>query len=209
MRCPGQDMRYWKGDAAFEVPCPVCGSAVEIFRDEPSGRCRSCGHKFKNPKTDPACAKWCAYAEQCLGFAPQRESSANLEEGALASLLIQAVYEEFKKDQIRIARALAAFQRAKELAWKEGGDPRVVLAAALFLEVGTEQTRSDRVALTDGPKKVRKILQRVGLDEETIARVCHIVESLQRHQDADTIEFRIVRESAAYARGATEDPRTG
>ena len=26
MRCPGQDMRYWKGDAAFEVACPKCGS---------------------------------------------------------------------------------------------------------------------------------------------------------------------------------------
>ena len=61
-------MRYWTGDAAFEVPCPKCGTTVEIFKDESSGRCPKCRHRFKNPRTDFRCAEWCEHAAECLGF---------------------------------------------------------------------------------------------------------------------------------------------
>ena len=33
MRCPGQDMQYWKPGSIFEVACPRCGRPVEFFQD--------------------------------------------------------------------------------------------------------------------------------------------------------------------------------
>ena len=45
MRCPGQDMRYWKYDSIFEVKCPHCGEKVEFFKDEASRKCPNCKKK--------------------------------------------------------------------------------------------------------------------------------------------------------------------
>ena len=199
-------MRYWQGDPAFEVPCPKCGSAVEIFKDESKGRCTKCGHGFQNPKTDLACAKWCAYAEQCLGFAPEREVSANLGEGALASRLIQAVKEEFEGDQARIARALVVFQHAKDLTWKEGGDPRVTLAAALLLEVGVIEPAAGTTGQSEDLARVRAILVETGLDEETIDRVCRVICAHRSGGNSGTAEFEIVCDSCRLMNLAAENP---
>ena len=34
MKCPGQDMRYWKPGDIFNAKCPKCGGTVEFFKDE-------------------------------------------------------------------------------------------------------------------------------------------------------------------------------
>ncbi|MFH1922353.1 MAG: phosphohydrolase, partial [Planctomycetota bacterium] len=138
MRCPGQDPRYWKEDAVFETPCPKCDNSVEFFKDEGARRCSRCGYRFPNPKISFDCAQWCAYAEQCLGFVPEREALSNPGEGALASRLIQEIKGAFENDQARIARALTVFQHARELLSKEGGDPRIILAAALLVELAAD-----------------------------------------------------------------------
>ena len=66
MRCPGQDMRFWRPGDIFQIPCPKCGTTVEFFKDEVRRKCR-CGHEIVNPKMDFGCAQWCQYAEQCVG----------------------------------------------------------------------------------------------------------------------------------------------
>ena len=65
-KCPGQDSRYWKKEQAYEVPCPVCGKPVEFFRDDMSRKCGGCGVRFRNPKIDLGCLKWCQYASECI-----------------------------------------------------------------------------------------------------------------------------------------------
>jgi len=72
MKCPGQDTRYWKQDAIFEVKCPNCGTAVEFFKDDSIRRCPSCGKGLSNPRMDFGCAAYCPYAEQCLGPATKK-----------------------------------------------------------------------------------------------------------------------------------------
>jgi len=195
MRCPGQDTRYWTGEVAFDVPCPKCGSGVEFFKDESSGRCRNCGHRFRNPRVSFDCAKWCAYAEECLGFVPEREvSPVNPGEGALAGRLIRAVKEEYSPDQGRVARALSTFQCAKELLSAEGGDPRIVLAAALLLETGTDSS-----ADADCQAEAKRILEEIGLDADTVACICHLLRCLSVGDDLDTVEFRIVSDARSLA----------
>jgi len=70
MRCPGQDMRFWKPGDIFEAECPKCGGKVEFFKDEVRRKC-PCGHEIVNPKMDLGCAEWCQYAEQCIGVVPE------------------------------------------------------------------------------------------------------------------------------------------
>ena len=71
MRCPGQDMQYWKPGAIFEASCPQCGQTVEFFKDDTARKCGKCGHRFVNPQMDFGCAAYCPYAEQCLGTLPE------------------------------------------------------------------------------------------------------------------------------------------
>ena len=185
-------MRYWKGDAAFEVPCPKCGHAVELFKDEVSARCTACGHRFKNPQTDLACAQWCAFAEQCLGFAPERETSVNLGEGALASRLIQAIKEQFHGNQDRITHALVVFQHAKELVAREGGDPRVVFAAALLLEIEKFPPEGRPVGQSRQTAQAEKVLRQIGFPDDVLCRTCDVIRACLGEAAPDELECRIV-----------------
>ena len=178
MKCPGQDRGYWSGDPVREVPCPECGAAVEIFRDEGAGHCLRCGHEFFALQADFDCAQWCSVAKECLGFAPDRQSRPGAAEGALAAQLIQRLEQACKDDPARIAHALRVFQFAKELVREEGGDPRVVLCASLLLaagpfgSVGGENANEE----PNDPLETQKILCEMGLEEVTRSRVCQIIQ---------------------------------
>ena len=71
MKCPGQDMRYWRPGDIFDARCPACGSTIEFFKDEVRRKCR-CGRVVANPKLDLGCAQWCSYAEQCTGAVAEK-----------------------------------------------------------------------------------------------------------------------------------------
>ncbi|MDR1314173.1 MAG: hypothetical protein LBQ12_10885 [Deltaproteobacteria bacterium] len=66
--CPGQNMQFWKPGDIFDIVCPACGQKVEFFKDDPRRRCPGCGHSFPNPKLNEGCAKWCKFADKCLGL---------------------------------------------------------------------------------------------------------------------------------------------
>jgi len=103
MRCPGQDWRYWKEDAIFEVSCPYCRERVEFFKDDTTRKCPSCKKVVPNPRLDFGCAAYCKYAEVCLGELPPEliREKANLLKSRLLSLLegmiSQPLYRELEK----------------------------------------------------------------------------------------------------------------
>jgi hypothetical protein len=175
------------------VPCPQCGRPVELFKDEASARCPGCGHRFRNLRASFDCAQWCAYAEECVGFVPERRASSDPGQGAVASRLIQTVKQELSGSPARLARALTAFQHARELLLSEGGDPRVILASSLLLDLPAD------------PTKATQILQDAGLDEDTIANVCHLLESYRAGRDLDMIEFRVVQDADTLTKLAEGD----
>lgn len=204
MRCPGQDRRYWNEDAVFDVPCPECGASVEFFKDETSGRCTKCGHRFRNPGIDFGCATWCSLAEQCLGFVPEGDSTPTSTEGALAGRLIQQIGEELKDEPARMIAALKVFHHAKELVAKEGGVPRIALAASLLLEIANSPDSDTNDAGSQCARKVRQLLVETGADEETIQGVAEIIECCRSGRQSDGIEFKIVCDADRLARLTTE-----
>jgi ribosomal protein S27E len=82
VKCPGQDQRFWKPDDIFEVKCPGCRGVIEFFKDEPSLKCCNCGRTVLNPKINLGCAKWCKYADQCLGIIKKFNSRADGSKGS-------------------------------------------------------------------------------------------------------------------------------
>jgi predicted RNA-binding Zn-ribbon protein involved in translation (DUF1610 family) len=65
-KCPGQDMRYWKPEDIYELPCVACGRSMEFFKDDLRRLCPDCGEYTVNPRNDMSCADWCKYGPDCL-----------------------------------------------------------------------------------------------------------------------------------------------
>ena len=198
MRCPGQDTRFWKPDDIFDIPCQSCGRPVEFFKTDVFRRCPSCGKRIQNPKVSLGCARWCAYAKECLGFDPQELDLPDSAEVSLADRLIEAVKGVFGEDQQRITHCLLVLDRAQELLRREEGDPRVVLAAALLHDIGLRDPEGRNGSAegdgheVEGAAVARKILEGVGMDDGTIDHVCGIVGTHHTGAELDTPEFRIV-----------------
>jgi predicted Zn-ribbon and HTH transcriptional regulator len=96
-KCPGQDTQQWKWDAIFDVKCQSCGYMVEFFKDETKRKCPKCKEVVLNDRIDLGCAKWCPYAESCLG--PEQYKTFELSEKLAKrredlTLLLEAVGEE-------------------------------------------------------------------------------------------------------------------
>ena len=133
MKCPGQDMQYWKDDAIFEVNCPECDAVVEFYKDDTSRKCPRCNHRFINPKLDFGCASYCQFAEQCLGTLPENflGSREDLLKDKVAVLLKRHLKTDFKR--IREATELARL--GENICKREGGNLAVVLCAAYLYNI--------------------------------------------------------------------------
>ncbi len=45
--------------------CPQCGAEVEVFSNDVSVACSTCGFTVYNDLL--SCVQWCAYAKECVG----------------------------------------------------------------------------------------------------------------------------------------------
>lgn len=192
VRCPGQDQRFWKPDDIFEIPCPQCGKSVEFFKDERKLKCRDCGQMVVNLKIDLGCARWCQYAEQCLGVSLAQDA------GFMRSKLIGEIEKVFAGDQRRIDHAMQVLDYAEQIQQAEGGDPLVVKAAAILHDVGILQAErkygsgAGQYQEMEGPPIARKILERYDVHPDTVDHVCRIVGSHHFGGDIDMIEFNCI-----------------
>lgn len=128
MKCPGQDMQYWNGDAIFDVNCPKCGVPVEFYKDDTTRRCHSCGERFVNPKMDFGCASYCQFAEQCLGTLPEEFMGSR--EDLIKDKVAVAVKRHLNTDFKRIKKASNLAGLVEDLGKSEGGNLGVLLCAA-------------------------------------------------------------------------------
>ncbi len=62
--CPGS--RSIRQPVPEDIKCPGCGVAVEIWTDEMSRLCPSCGTRVLREQ-QPSCIDWCPAAKECIG----------------------------------------------------------------------------------------------------------------------------------------------
>lgn len=204
-QCPGQDKRFWKPTDVFESPCPRCGHSIEFWKDEPRRRCRGCGQLVANPRFDMGCAKWCKFADACLG---QTAGSEGTE--ALAESLIRDMKRVFGDDQRRIGHALEVLDHAEHILLAEGGDPLVVRAAAILHDIGIVEAErkhgsaAGKFQEIEGPPIARSILAGYGIDADRIDHILRIIGSHHSAADIDTAEFRIIWDADRLANAAEE-----
>jgi len=196
MRCPGQDSRYWKPGAIFEVPCPVCDNPVEFFKDESIRRCKTCGHKLVNPKMDFGCAAYCKFAEQCLGELTPELLAQRKE--LLKDRVAIEMKQYFKRDFKRIGHATKVARYAEQIVREEKGDPAVVLSAAYLHDIGIHEAEQKHQSTEPkyqeeyGPPIAREILAKLGAKPEMVEEVCDIVGHHHHPRPEETVNFKVL-----------------
>ena len=199
MKCPGQDLRYWKPGDIFDVSCPKCGNKIEFFRDDVRRRCKSCGVQVTNPKIDFGCGDWCAYAEQCVGNLP-----VELKEKRRKFLKERIALEMGKvsgKDRKRINHANGVVRFAEEILKGEGGDPTVVIAASYLHDIGIHEAERKYNSTAgdyqerEEPPIARNILERLGVNREITDEVCDLIAHHHSPGHIQTLNFRILWEA--------------
>ncbi len=171
MKCPGQDTRYWKEDAIFEVKCPDCGTPVEFFKDDTARTCPGCGKRLPNPRLDFGCAAYCPYAEQCLGSLPpelKEKQQLVFKERVRAEVL-----QRKQDDEAFTQRLLKRERFAEALALEEGANLAVVLTAAYLWDWPKEEIPAFLEGLNT-PKELRDAVlealsQEEGLEGQVLA----------------------------------------
>ncbi|OGP63278.1 MAG: phosphohydrolase [Deltaproteobacteria bacterium RBG_13_47_9] len=200
MKCPGQDMRFWKPGDIFNTQCPKCGKRVEFFKDEVRRKCR-CGHEIINPKLDFGCAEWCQYAEQCIGVLPGGVKTDEKEKEGLREKISFEMKRYFGKDLKRVKHALNVAQYAEEILKVEGGDPLVILAAAYLHDIGIHeaemkyQSPSGDYQEMEGPAIARGILEKLNVQKEIIEEACDMIGHHHHPKDEETLNFQILHEA--------------
>jgi hypothetical protein len=177
-------MRNWRPEDIFEVACPSCGDEIEFWKDEPFRTCSACSLEVQNPRVDFGCAKWCKFAEECLGS----ERAATIVGALMRDQLVAEVREACGGDQARLGRALQLLEKAEQLIEAEGGEALVIKAAALLRDIDARDAASAASA----------ILEKLGVDTRTSHCVCQIIESLHGAGAAarmNTLEARILRDA--------------
>ena len=158
MKCPGQDMKYWKEGAIFDVQCPQCKYIVEFYKDDTSRKCGNCGHRFVNPKMDFGCASYCQYAEQCLGTLP--EEFAGAKDNLLKDKVAVQMKRFFQTDFKRIRQAIATAQFAENIGKAEGGNLAILLCTSYLHDMKLEEAQA--------------ILKKVGAVEPIIKEITEL-----------------------------------
>lgn len=163
LRCPGQNLMFWKPDDIYDVACPGCGKPVEFWKDDSKRTCE-CGHRFSNPKRDLGCLEYCKYAEACM---PEMFQGANLR-AVYRDRLVAAIRSSLKPDAERMERISQAADLAERFSAEEGGDPKVAIAATIIsslLSSGMGEFGQDQA---------RAILSKIGTEAEVIEQICRI-----------------------------------
>lgn len=204
MKCPGQDMKYWKEDAIYEINCPKCDIAVEFYKDDTTRKCHQCGHRFVNPKLDFGCATYCQFAEQCIGTLP--EDYVPQQDSLLKDRVAVEVKKFFKTDFKRIGLTTRIARFAETLAKEtKGADMPLILCSSYLFLVGYPEAskQSQHMELRDiqryGPAKAREILIHLQADKNLIDEVCCVINGGEAKNSSHALANSILNDAYTLA----------
>ncbi len=197
--CPGQNTMFWKPDDIFDVRCPSCDRPVEFWKDDSKRTCE-CGHRFLNPKRDLGCLEYCKYAEQCM---PEMFEGESLKALYRDRLLVTAKIK-MKPDDASLERSQKIAELAEEILDAEGGQPKVVFAAAilgnLVLNSQPLGEQSASSAQGDSPSAItKKVLADIGTEKEVTDQVCQIIENRINGTSSEDLDSKIVSDALMLA----------
>lgn len=181
MKCPGQDMKYWKDDAIFNEDCPKCGTSIEFYKDDTTRKCNNCDHRFVNPKMDFGCASYCQFAEQCLGTLP--EDFVGSREDLLKDKVAVEMKRYFHTDFKAIRQATNAARYAENIGKAEGGNLAVILCGAYLHGTGLAIAES--------------ILEKVGASEPMVEEICGLLKTQDKVSQEAPLHAKIVHDALA------------
>ena len=204
MKCPGQNTRYWKPEAIFNVQCPKCGRKVEFFKDDTIRKCKNCGHRFLNPTMNFGCASYCQFAEQCLGNLPPELLAQK--EDLLKNRVAIEMKRYFKTDFKRIGHATRVARYAERIGTAERkGNMAVILSAAYLHDIGIHEAERKHNSTVpkyqeqEGPSIARSILEKLGAKKELIDEVCDIVGHHHHPRLEETANFKALYDADLIA----------
>ncbi len=207
MKCPGQDSRYWKPGAIFDVKCPSCGEMIEFFKDDTRRRCPGCGQEVPNPEMDFGCAAYCPYAEQCLGGLADVTGDGKLK--ILKGKMLKEIRQLYENKSKLVAQATTFLELCEDIGKKEGADLGTILLAGfvmlhLPLDPKVEQLKGIE-------KQMREKLTAIGADKTQTDDALNVIEEgLSGHLEAGKTmdNFNVIKDALAIstfeARGKTD-----
>ena len=180
-RCPGQNMQYWEFDDIYNINCPFCDHEIEFWKDEPLRLCPSCGEEVRNTQMDLGCAKWCKFAEDCIGKAVDQNSDSVIDR------LTVLIKRQLNKTDKSLKRAKLFSEKAEKNSAEQPVNICVVKAGAMLLGAAT----NDDHTLTPLENE-RDILLQAGLDPESIEQITEITTAIMANKTLSSPEFKIL-----------------
>jgi len=203
MKCPGQDSRYWKENAIYEVECPKCSHKVEFFKDDTARKCGNCGHRFINPNMDFGCASYCEFADQCLGTLPPELLAQK--DDLLKDRVAIEMKRYFRTDFERIGHATRVARYAERIGKAEKGNLAVILSCAYLHDIGIPESErkygdaSLKHHEKEGPPAARSIMEKLGAKEPLIDEVCDIIGRHHHPGPKESINYKVLHDADRIA----------
>jgi len=206
------DIRFWKLKDIFELQCPYCGEEIEFWKDDPLRNCPGCGQAVSNPHIDLGCAKWCQYAEECLGVLPD----AVVAEAPIIDRLKALLDKRLTGQPARMKCASAVCTLAETLMIAEGGNPCVVKSAALLAgillrENGISSTSSSDDSPFRDLHAQKTILEQAGIETSLTDEICAVIDTVISGKTQETLEVAVVWDAVQLERLSLiqdSDPRS-
>jgi HD superfamily phosphodiesterase len=126
----------------------------------------------------------------------------------------KAMEAYFGDDVKRISHAKGVCAYAEELLKKEGGDPTVVIAAALLHDIGIQQAErkhgssAGKYQEIEGPPIARAILEGLGVPSGQAEEICGIIAHHHSPGTLKTTSFKVVYDADLLVNLKDDGPRT-
>jgi hypothetical protein len=182
-RCPGQNLQYWGFDDIYNINCPFCDYEIEFWKDEPLRICPKCGEEVRNTKMDLGCAKWCKFAEDCIGKSLDQNSDSVIDR------LTVLIKRQLNKTDKSLKKARLFAEKAEKLSSDKDVSISVVKAGAMLLGAAI----NDDATFTP-LKNERDILLQAGLAPEAIEQIIEIISTIIANKTLESPEFTILNE---------------
>ncbi len=199
MKCPGQDSRYWKPGAIFDVKCPNCGTMIEFFKDDTRRRCPGCGNEVPNPEMDFGCAAYCPYAEHCLGALPEGVV-ADGKMKVLKAKMLKMLKEKAHAANDSSAPMVRFMELVEEIGKKESAPLGPTMFAAFGFCVMELESKEDVSGKPSIHERLKNEAVSFGIEEDALNEALSILDGLLGNMDApESISSRVIKDARTLA----------